>query len=378
MVNPYDPQNPAKPDYFGGRKEVLRIVHERIEKAKSQRQSGGILVYGYRGVGKTSLVKKIADTVEQENSSDIGRPIAVYRPLSKTTSDSELYQIITESVIEEALQKATLLEKMKSAAKSVSAIKIPNVVELQTQNKDADKSPYYKWRSIVRNIRDVDYILIAIDDADYLSIEALGNLKSIVEGQNDTPVLLVVSGGIEFEQRLVNDYSPIARIFSGASFNLGEFTPDETKEVVEKPVEGTGTRWSEAAISELQKLSRGYPYLVQCLASASYLENAEITQERVSGSLHAALDIGKPWLNNELRAASDIDIESFMKISALNSETIKSSEMGRLGVSAPYIGRLVQQGIIEKLSRGRYKLKKSPIIALYHTLKRGLARPKNP
>lgn len=378
MVNPYDPQNPAKPDYFGGRKEVLRIVRERIEKAKIQRQSGGILVYGYRGVGKTSLVKKIVDTVEQENSSGMSSAMAVYRPLSKTTSDSELYQMLTESVIEEASQRATLLDKMKSAAKSISAIKIPNVLELKTQNSDAGKSPYHKWRSIVRNISNVDFILVAIDDADYLSTEALGDLKSIVEGQNDTPVLLAVSGGIEFEQRLVNDYSPIARIFSGASFNLGEFTPDETKEVIEKPVEGTGTKWSEGAISEVQKFSRGYPYLVQCLASASYIENGEIIAERVSSSLSSALDIGKPWLNNELKNASDIDIESFMKIAGLSSDTIKSSEMGRLGVSAPYIGRLVQHGIIEKLSRGRYKLKKPPIIALYHSLKRGFGTQKHP
>lgn len=45
MVNPYDPQNPAKPDFFGGRKHILQIVVERINKAKERKQSGGVLVY---------------------------------------------------------------------------------------------------------------------------------------------------------------------------------------------------------------------------------------------------------------------------------------------------------------------------------------------
>ena len=58
MPNPYDPQNPAKPDYFGGRIEALQIANERLDRAFRSNQSGGILVYGHRGVGKSSLLKK--------------------------------------------------------------------------------------------------------------------------------------------------------------------------------------------------------------------------------------------------------------------------------------------------------------------------------
>ena len=34
MPNPYDPQGPARPEYFGGRKAVLTKVAERIAIAK--------------------------------------------------------------------------------------------------------------------------------------------------------------------------------------------------------------------------------------------------------------------------------------------------------------------------------------------------------
>ncbi|HIH09050.1 MAG TPA: type IV toxin-antitoxin system AbiEi family antitoxin domain-containing protein [Candidatus Diapherotrites archaeon] len=187
--------------------------------------------------------------------------------------------------------------------------------------------------------------------------------------------MLVVSGGIEFESKLVDEYSPIARIFSGASFNLGEFNIEETKEVLEKPIENTETKWDDTGIKAVQKLSRGYPYLVQCLAKAAYLEKGTIDGFRVNGCLEAALELGKPWLNNEIKNASDEDVRSFFKITELTSETIQSSQMNELGISPPYIGRLVTHGVIEQISRGRYKLKKPPIIALYHSLKRGLTKP---
>lgn len=375
MTNPYDPQSPAKPDYFGGRKQILEVVSQRIEKAIEQNQSGGILAYGYRGVGKTSLVKKIISLIQPGDRTQ-NNAVAIYRRLGKTTSDNELYQIITEDLIEEIKHHKSVLEKIKDSASSLKSIKISEV-ELNMADDFDKKSNYHKWRSIIRNLKNVSYIIIAIDDADYLSTEAIGELKTIVEEQNPTPILLVVSGGVEFESKLVEEYSPIARIFSGASFNLGEFTVDETKEVLEKPVQGTKTSWSNEAVKEVQRLSKGYPYLVQCIAHASYQESAIIPAKRVTEQLDSALKLGSPWLNHELKNASDNDIISFLKIIGLGNETIKSSEMAKVGIQPPYIGRLVKQGVIEQVSRGRYRLKKPPIVALYHSLKRGIRHSEN-
>lgn len=373
MTNPYDPQSPAKPHYFGGRKHILEKVSERIEKARNQKQSGGVLIYGHRGVGKTSLVNKIISVAKPDGEE---RVLTVYRRLGRTTSDSEIYQLLTESVIEEIENAKNILGKVAGAAKKVSSA---NFLDFGVALKEdlAQKTPYHKWRHIIRNLKNIDFVLVAIDDADNLSTEALGELKTIVEEQNETPVLLVVSGGIEFESRLVNDYSPIARIFSGADFDIGEFTLDETREVLQKPVQGTSTVWSDRAIKKVQELSRGYPYLVQCLASASYLETGLIEDVLVENKLPEALALGKSWLNNELKDASDNDLLYFSRICELNKDTLKSSEMIELGISPPYIGRLVQHKIIEKINRGRYKLKKPPIIALYHSLKRELKHKKN-
>ncbi|MFH1106941.1 MAG: ATP-binding protein [Candidatus Micrarchaeota archaeon] len=369
MTNPYDPQSPAKPDFFGGRKHILETVKERIEKAREQRQSGGVLVYGYRGVGKTSVLNKIRSMVTPEEGQPLNNILVLYRRLGKTTSDAELYQIIVESLLEGIEQRKTALDKLTGLPDKIKSAKIFNI-EFAINDDWKQKTPFLKWRQLAENLENVELIIIEIDDADHLSPEALGELKTIVEEQNETPVVLVVSGGYEFESRLVEDYSPIARIFSGASFNLGEFNVEETREVLEKPLRDGTTLWEESGIHAVQKLSGGYPYLVQCIASASYAEGTRIGAERVEKSTNAALEIGKPWLSHELENASDNDIISFLKIVKSNKSPIKSSEMSRLGVSPPYVGRLVKLNVLKQVSRGRYIIKKPPIIAYYHALLR--------
>ncbi|VVB73326.1 AAA domain protein [uncultured archaeon] len=371
MVNPYDPQNPAKPDFFGGRSDILRVAKERMDKALVHKQSGGVLVYGYRGVGKTSLIKKVI-SLANEIDNQTHNVIVIDRRLSKTTSDTELYQIITETAVEQINQRKNLAEKVKDKVASAGYLRVLEI-EFNFDKNWEQKTPYFKWTSFIQNVKGIGLILVAIDDADYLSPEALGELKTIVEGRNPTPILLVVSGGIEFEERLVEDYSPIARIFSGASFNLGEFKIAETAEVLQKPLVDLRTKWEREAIDEVQLLSRGYPYLVQCIASASFVEDGNITVDRVKNSRDAALEIGKPWLSHELENSSDKDIEGFLKIIQLNKPIFKSSELQNAGISPPYIGRLVKLNVIKQINRGRYSLQKPPIIAYYHALIRNLS-----
>lgn len=371
MPNPYDPQTPARPEYFGGREQVLTKVRERIAIAKYHKKSGGILIYGHRGVGKTSLINKIISEMSgsEDNPSDV---LIISRRLARTTNDQELYKLLNEELNRQVERRKNLIEKIKTASKSVERISAFGF-GLSSPKKDVESSSYHRWRENVENLKNVKLILIALDDADFLSIEAVGELKTIVEEMSDTPILLTISGFMDFEEKLVDKYSPVARIFSGANFNIGRFSIDETKEVLTKPLLNEKTEWTEDAISALQKMTSGYPYLVQCVASASYIENGQINDEIVKGSVKNAVNIGKSWLDHEIPAASDQDVISFAKITSLNKDVMQSTEISNVGVSPPYIGRLVKLKILKQIRRGRYSLEKSPMIAIFEKLKRGLS-----
>ncbi len=371
MPNPYDPQTPARPEYFGGREHVLNKVRERIAMAKEHKKSGGILIYGHRGVGKTSLINKIISEMagSEDRPSDI---LIISRRLARTTNDQELYKLLNEELKQQVERRKSLIERLKDAAKQVDGLTVFNIGLERTKN-DADQSPYHQWRDNIESLKNARLILIAIDDADFLSIEAIGELKTIVEEMSNTPILLTISGFIDFEEKLVDKYSPVARIFSGANFNIGRFNLEETKEVLNKPLINEKTKWDIKAVVAVQKVTSGYPYLVQCISSASYMENSEITEKRVMESIGQAVNIGKSWLDHEIPAASDQDVISFARIAKLDKDIVQSTEISRVGVSPPYIGRLVKLNILKQIRRGRYSIEASPMIATFELLKRGLS-----
>lgn len=120
-------------------------------------------------------------------------------------------------------------------------------------------------------------------------------------------------------------------------------------------------------------ISNGYPFLVQCIAHAAFIEGDVIDDKRVIDTLEAALENGSGWLARECAAASDGDIIAFAKIARSGKSNLRSSEMRDMGIIGPYIGRLVTNGVLHKVSRGRYELRKAPVIAYYHLLKRNIS-----
>jgi len=373
MVNPYDPRTPAEPEEFGGRKAILQSVHEQIESASAMRHSGGILIQGFRGVGKSSLIRKLTNIVELDEAKIEGGAFVAGCRLSKTTSDTEFYQMITNSLIDDLSKKQTLAKKIIGLKELIGVVGVPGVLELDLNKAGVSKTPGQIWKELLRRMKGAGLVLVSIDDADYLSPEAIGELKTMVEEQKEVPILLVVAGGTEMEQRMIDDYSPVARIFSGASFNISSFDLEETREVLLNPLRGqTDVSWTEDGIRAVQRFTKGYPFLVKCLANASYASGSPIDEKRVKASIKSALDIARPWLDNKLREASDLDVQYFYKIGRSNRTAFRSGDLSQLGIIAPYITRLVKLKVLKPVSRGHYDLVEAPMIAYYHMLKRQL------
>ncbi len=368
MPNPYDPQNPVKPTYFGGRRAMINSFKERLNGALTSKQPGGVLIYGHRGVGKTSLLKKFIDITTESNRLDI---IIIYRRLSAPTSSESLYRILLEELNVRIRERQNLVQKMKELGKNIAGLNAFGV-GIDIEKEQNSLSHFQVWKMALRSLKEASCIIIAIDEADELELNALGELKTMMEEVADLPILLVISGGVEFEERLVGVYSPIARIFSGASHNISRFDYTETKEVLELGVKNESTQWGDEAIKGLYNFTLGYPYLVQCLAKASYREGEKITAKAVSDSVENAVEMGKAWLSHEIPHASDVDILSFLKIIGLNKEVFQSQEIANQDISPPYVGRLIKLKVIKKVSYGRYKLEKSPIVAIFEKLKRGI------
>ncbi len=371
-MNPYVPGQPATPDTFAGREAVLRRATEALEQARRLGRNSAVLLNGYRGSGKTSVLRKLqALTIAARSDA-----LVVEVPLRLHSSEDRLLASIVQEVSRQLESRAGAGDRVQAFLSRMHGLSIAGTgVTLGASAASRPTSGLAVWRECLDSLPDGGLLLVCVDDAELLDASGLGALKTMAETQGRAPIVLIVAGGVELADRLSQpNTSPIARIFSAGRFDIGELSPSETGEALNAPIRTADLRgaWTADAVELVHRLSRGYPFLVQCLAHAAFLEGSTVDVGRVRASVPAALQVGGSWLERECASASDEDVRAFAKIADVGRPRLRSSEILSLGIQSPYIGRLVRQKILKKISRGQYELRKAPVIAYYHALAREL------
>jgi AAA ATPase domain len=375
-VNPYRPGTPIEPASFAGRTTILHAVEEHVAQMLSARFGHAMLFYGYRASGKTSVLRKVEALVASLAPNTVIVEVPLRAPQSP---EAVLLAGIVEEIERAVSNRPELRRRVKKAIRGVTGVTVSafgSGVGVARAPKSVSVSPLSAWRQSLRGLSGEPGICICIDDAELLDPGGLGTLKTIAETNEDVPIFLAVAGGVELFERLSGrDASPVARAFSGATYDVGEFSEDETRQALEGPLaqHHLKTAWTPLGISTVHRLSHGNPYLVQCLAHAAYRASGRIDGSDVEAALSTALRIASAWLDREFAQLSDEDIRSFARIAGAGVTTIRAAEITGLGVQALYIRRLTRAGVLRKLARGHYELRRAPVIAYYHALKRGLA-----
>ena len=372
-MQPYDPQRPATPKTFAGRHELLEFAGNALEVATTLHRGSAVLLYGYRGSGKTSALRRIQSMVRES----VPRAVVVEVPLRVPSTEAMLVHSVAEMIRREITAHERLSNRMKKALGTLSAVTVMGTGVERSRPPDSSPSTLLTvWKDALLALEDFPLLTICVDDAELLKSGEIGILKTMVETESRVPILMVVAGGPELIVKLsLRESSPILRSFSGAVFDTGQFSADETREALEAPVrqvEGTG-RWEESAVNAIYHLTHGYPYLVQCFAAAAYQDGRRIKSDDVQKSIPGALRLAASWLERELPDASDEDIKAFVKIAGLGKIEFRSSDAVGLGVNHIYLSRLTNEGVLKRLTRGHYELRMAPAIAYFHSLRRGLS-----
>jgi len=329
-----------------------------------------MLLYGYRGSGKTSALRKIQSLVREA----LPKSVIVEVPLRVPSSEAMLIQGIAE-VIREQLEKQTRMSgRVKRAFESLSSLSVAGTgFERKVTPRPAPSSLLAVWRAALSALAESPLLCVCVDDAELLNAGEIGILKTIIETDSPVPVMIVVAGGPELIEKLSQrEASPILRAFSGAVFDIGQFTQAETRDALEAPirsVKATG-RWDASGVSAVFHLTHGYPYLVQCFAAGAYVDGGRIREQDVKDAIPTALRLASSWLERELPEASDEDIRAFAKIAALGQVEFRNADVLRLGINSIYLSRLTRVGVLKRLSRGRYELRMAPAVAYFHALRR--------
>ena len=372
-MNPYLPSQPVTPESFAGRRELIEKVLESVEAALSPaKRSTAIMLHGHRGSGKTSAIRKIESLVRQEAAASV----VVEVQLLAQSDDDQLLKMLIDNIARQERQAPGRWPRWGDFFKRLSSLEVgPLKVGVNEARASAPTTSQALWNECIDALVPAPLLLVAVDDADYLDAEGLGFLKTIAESHSPLPLILAVAGGPQLLD-LMNEahLSPVARIFSGAKFNIGELSRAETGEALVAPPRANGidVTWTEGAKTKVFQISHGYPYLVQCVAYSAFKGPGTIEAPSVEDSIPKALEVGENWLDRALQGASDVDVVAFYKLARSGKNAFKSGEIISMGIQSPYIGRLVKLRVLKKVSRGHYDLALAPVIAYYHHLARSL------
>lgn len=362
--NPFNPQQPARPDFFVGREPELT----EFEKFLIQTMHDSCMnmsITGNRGMGKTSLLVKM-ESIAKENKCLVLR-MSNYE--GNISNIMDLADYISSNLKGEILAKKPI-EKMKEWVTSIKPVISWKYLTLTIERKHLIEELFRQrlkqlWEEIKN---DFGAIVILIDEAE--SLEKIeGGLTFIREVFQrvceDCKYMIVLAGKLNFPERMSESFSPLNRFFP--VHKLSPFNNSEINSYLNKKLTPLNIETDKEATGYLIKKSEGHPYVLvamcyyifdslnddECAININVIKRA---QDKIISKLEQ--DFFSPMYHPLTPKAKEVIGKICISIKGLNfsfREACKWTKLERNYVS-PYIQELLKKGIINKPERGNYSI----------------------
>ena len=275
-VNPYRPGAGLMPTYIAGRDEDIQNVDEMFNALMMNIPTSSIIFSGLRGVGKTVLINKL-----QRKAEDKGifcKHIEVeerndFIPQIAACSQAFLRKVSTKEKFKTLIQKP--LDAIKSLV--VSFDPNDNTFSLSLQEKEL-----YKSNSLTQSLTEVFVtigetaykaeipICFFIDEIQYMKQNELGSLIAALHRTNQLgyPVMVIGAGLPKIYKMLSEEKSYSERLFIYKI--VDSLTSEQSRKAIEEPARKFGVSYTNEAIHEIIKITKGYPFFIQQMCQVVY------------------------------------------------------------------------------------------------------------
>ena len=365
-INPFNPQVPARPDFFVGREPEI-TQFEKFLLQTTANSPMNMAVTGNRGIGKTSILVKFEALAKKENCLIIR--LSNYEGNVNNIvefSDFIITNIKTDFVSRKPLYGHQILKWVTSFKPQIEW----SDLKLSLEKKQLVQEYFRKrlielWDEIKKEFK---ACVILIDEAE--SLEKINGIFQFLREvfqriSMESNYMIVLAGKLNFPERMSESFSPLNRFFP--VHKLEPFRAEEMRDYILKKLREYNIKIEEPAIKIITEKSEGHPYVFVSMCYIIFdtlTENEDMITESIVKralpkiSLELEKDFFSPMYHPLTPKAKEVLNKICNKVDGLDfsfKEAVKWTKLEGNYVS-PYIQELLRKGIINKPERGKYQL----------------------
>ena len=362
--NPFRKRTGILPSYFTGREKELNELQE-IYNSTKHGVPGHLILYGPKGIGKTSLLLKF-----QKEISNLNDVYPVRIPLMEGNFE-DIYTLIIEKCSDTLnINISHFWEKINSLG-----INIPLIGGISFSREIPKTSPAVAFEKILNVIyeeldSDNPVLILLFDDLQrimgndetmkILSILQNALVELNLQGKN---IMFVATGSEDIFYKIQDKLDSAVRIFE--PYLIEPLSCEEVYEAINVPTKKQNITFEEDVLKEICELSNGIPYYMQILAYNCFEEvnsdNKVTMDEFKKASIHS-LNILARREFKLLFNKSSTEERKILCLMAESDETVLSYSYIKDNANlnsepSALLKSLINKNMVIKPSRGKYKLK---------------------
>lgn len=286
VFNPHTPVDVK--DLFSGRRDQMnRVIDAVFQKGQHA------IIYGERGVGKTSLANVLAQFAPGGGHNLISARV--------NADGNDSFKAVWTKVFDEL--------NLVSSKSGIGFTSTASTVALYAKDflGEGDVTPDSIRRALLRINPDLFPILI-IDEFDRLPTDVSRLFADLIKNLSDhalksTVVIIGVGDSID---QLISEHQSISRAL--IEIQMPRMTPSEIKNIITNGISRLGMKIDEDVLNEISVLSQGLPYYAHLLGlhscrSAIEKHSLEVREQNLQEAINVALESAQKSIKTKYHGA---------------------------------------------------------------------------
>lgn len=270
--NPFSPGAGSPPPELAGRDGILEQARVLLGRVKAGRSEKSLLLTGLRGVGKTVLLNEIERMAQAQGYRTIlveaheGKPLAI---LLAPHLRRLLFDLDRIAGAGNKVRRGISVLKGFLSAITIKVGELDIGLDIEAEKGTADSGDLeVDLPALFTAVGEAaqerkTFVAILIDEIQYFSSAELSALIMAMHKMQQRQLpLILVGAGLPILPGLAGESKSYAeRLFSFP--DVGPLPESDAIKALQEPVQAAGEAFDAAALQEIFRMTRGYPYFLQ-------------------------------------------------------------------------------------------------------------------